>query len=633
MRLLILAGLFACALCHPAAARLTELRTLGQEPFADSAAFGDAGPYVRIRATARGELDPADPANAGIALLDKAPRNARGLVEYSTDVFILRPANPGRGSGVLLYDVTNRGNKFLMSWVNDAQEPPNGSVNDPRTAADTGNAFSFRRGWTVVWSGWQPEAATANNGMTIQVPVASEGPNPIIRRIRHEFINGTRGPEGGAVIRLPYPVADTDTARLQVRSREADPREEVPRDGWGFRDSRTIQLLPPGTPPAPRRIYDFTYDAIHPTVNGIGFAATRDLVAYLRQRDGVRHTMAFGVSLSGRYLRHFLDLGMNRDEDGRRVFDGVLAHISGAGKVFANEAFVMPFRTATQHEDRFYPEVWGTLGYAGGPGGSLLRGDGSDPVVIESNTSTEYWQKAASLVHGNPDGTDAALPEGVRAVMVAGVQHGGHAGTAATPGFCAGGRNPASAGPALRAMLANLEDWVVHGTPPPPSLVPRMADGTGVPAPLVRRPAVPGVTWAPGDNQIGQPVDWVRPPEAPVQPYRTFVAALDADGNERAGLRLPHLAAPLGTYTGINVYRDMPTELCDRDGMFVPFARTRAEREETGDPRPSLEERYGTRAAYVDKVRAAAAALVEGRYLLQEDAERYVAAAEKAEGF
>ncbi len=633
MRLLILAGLCACALSQPAAARLTELRVLAEEPFADGAAFGDAGPYVRIRATARGELDPADAGNAGLALLDKAPRNARGLVEYGTDVFILRPADPARSSGVLLYDVTNRGNKFLMSWVNDARELPTGTVNDPRSAADAGNAFTFRRGWTMVWSGWQPEAATSNNGMAIQVPIATDGPNPIIRRIRHEFVNGTRGPEGNAVIGLPYPVANMDTARLQVRSREADPREEVKRDGWGFRDSRSIQLLPAGTPPTPRRIYDLTYDAIGPTVNGIGFAATRDLVAYLRQRDGVRHTMAVGISLSGRYLRHFLDLGMNRDEDGRRVFDGVLPHISGAGKVFANEAFAMPFRTATQHEDRFYPEVWGALGYSGGPGGTLLHGDGSDPLVIESNTSTEYWQKAASLVHGNPDGTDAPLPAGVRAVLVAGVQHGGHAGTAATPGFCAHGRNPASAGPALRAMLANLEDWVVRGIPPPPSLVPRVADGTGVPAASVQRPTVPGVTWAPGDNQVGRPVDWVQPPAAPVQPYRTFVAALDADGNERAGLRLPHLAVPLGTYTGVNVYRDMPTELCDRDGMFVPFARTQAERERTGDPRPSLEERYGARAAYVERVRAAAAALVEGRMLVQEDAERYVAAAKRVEEF
>ena len=423
----VLAALGACTLPVSAQAKLTELRVLSEEPFADGAAFGAVGPYVRIRAAASGELDPDAPANAGIALLKQAPRNARGLVEYSTDVFILRPADPARGSGVLLYDVTNRGNKFLMSWVNDAVEPSTGAINDPRTVADAGNGFSFRRGYTVVWSGWQPEASAANGGMTIRVPVATEGGAPIIRRIRHEFINGTRGPEGAGPIRLPYRVADTDTARLQSRLRAEDPRVDVPRDAWGFRDSQTIQLLPPGTAAEPRRIYDLTYDAIGPTVNGIGFAATRDLVAYLRQRDGVRHTMAVGISLSGRYLRHFLDLGMNRDEDGRRVFDGVLAHISGAGKVFANEAFAMPFRTATQHEDRFYPEVWGALGFGAGPGGSLLRGDGSDPVVIESNTSTEYLAEGGVIDSQRCRGQGRG-PAGGRA--------GGAAGRGAAWGAC-----------------------------------------------------------------------------------------------------------------------------------------------------------------------------------------------------
>ena len=629
MRLMILAGLCAgaCVVANPATARLTGLQVLSEEPFAAGAAFGDAGPYVRITATATGELDPADPANAGIALLNHAPRNARGRVEYSTDVFILRPADPARGSGVLLYDVTNRGAKFLMSWVNDATEPANGSVNDPRTLADAGNAFTLRQGDTMVWSGWQPEAATANHGMTIQVPIATDGPNPIVQRIRHEFINGTRGPESSAPIRLPYPVADMQTARLTVRSREGDLRTPVPRDGWNFRDSRTIQLLPFGSAPAPRRIYDLTYDATAPTVDGIGFAATRDLVAYLRQRDGIQHAIGFGISLSGRFLRHFLDLGMNRDEDGRRVFDGVLAHISGAGKVFANEAFAMPFRTATQHEDRFYPEVWGAYTYRDGPGGGLLHGGGFDPLVIESNTSTEYWQKAASLVHSDPEGQDAALPSTVRMVFVSGTEHIGHAGTLATPGYCANPRNPNSAGPALRAMLSNLQAWVVRGTVPPDSMVPRQGDGTGVQATAVRRPAIPGVTWAPGDNAVGQPVDWVNPPAAPVRPFPTFVSALDADGNEVAGLRLPPLAVPLGTYAGVNVYRDMPTELCDRDGTFIPFARTRAEGERTGDPRPSLQERYGSRDAYAARVRAAADALVAARLLLREDADRYADAA------
>lgn len=624
-------GLGALLLANPAAARLTQLAILSQEPFADGASFGSAGPYVRIQAVAHGELDPKDPANAVIALLDQAPRNARGMVEYDTDVFILRPAEPSRGNGALLYDVTNRGNKFLMSWINDAPEPPSGTVNDPRSLADAGNAFTFRRGDTMVWSGWQADASRANHGLAIRVPVATQDGLPIVGRIRHEFIDGTRGPEAVPRVRLPYPVASMDTARLTVRSRAADAPTPLRPDEFGWVDSGTIQLLPFGTVPIPRRIYDLTYEATRPTVDGIGFAATRDLVSHLRAEPGIRRTLAIGVSLSGRFLRHFLDLGMNRDEAGHRVFDGVLPHISGAGKVFANHPFAMPSRTATQHQDRFYPEVWPPFGY--GPGPSLLHGDGTDPLVIESNTSTEYWQKGASLVHTDAAGADAALPPGVRVMLVAGTQHGGHAGTTGTPGFCANPRNPSSAGPALRAMLSNLDAWVATGTLPPDSLVPRRSDETGVSAATVRMPNLPGVTWVPGDNPIGRPVDWTDPPLAPVQPYPTFVPAVDADGNEVAGLRLPHVAVPLGTSTGTNVYKDMPSELCDRDGTFIPFARTRTDRERTGDPRLSLEERYGTREAYAAKVQAATDALVAARLILAEDAARYVAAAATSERF
>ena len=624
-------GLGALLLAHPAAARLMRLDIVSQEPFAGGASFGSAGPYVRVAAVARGELDPKDPANAGIAMLDQAPRNARGNVEYDADVFILRPADPARGNGALLYDVTNRGNKFLMSWVNDAPEPSSGTINDPRSLADAGNAFTFRRGDTMVWSGWQPEASRANHGMAIRVPAATQGGLPVVARIRHEFIAGTRGPEAVQRIRLFYPVANMDTARRTVRSTTADAPTPLRPDEWGWVDSSTIQLLPFGTYPTPRRIYELSYEATRPTVDGIGFAATRDLVSHLRAEPGIRRTLAVGVSLSGRFLRHFLGLGMNRDEAGRRVFDGVLPHIPGAGKVFANQPFAMPGRTATQHEDRFYPEAWPPFGY--GPGSSLLRGDGSDPLVIESNTSTEYWQKGASLVHTDAAGADAALPPGVRVMLVAGTQHGGHFGTTGAPGFCANPRNPASAGPALRAMLSNLDAWVATGTPPPDSMVPRRIDETGVPASAIRMPAVPGVTWAPGDNPIGRPVDWTTPPAAPVQPYPTMVPAVDADGNEVTGLRLPHLAVPLGTYTGTNVYKDMPSELCDRDGTFVPFARTRAERESIGDPRPSLEERYGTRDAYAAKVKEAADALAAARLILPEDAARYVADAENSDRF
>jgi hypothetical protein len=627
-------------------AHIVRLEILSQEPFADGASFGSAGSYVRIRAIAHGELDPAAPANAAIDDLARAPRNARGMVEYDTDVFILRPADPTKGSGTLLYDVTNRGNKFLMSWVNDAVEPANGAVNDPKTLADAGNAFSFRRGWTVVWSGWQPESPTTNNGMVVRVPVATDQGKPIVRRIRQEIIAGTRGPEAVAVAALPYPAAATDKARakLTVRARESDPRVEIPADGWEFAGPKAIRLLPEGTLFKPRQIYDLFYEATDPTVNGIGFAATRDVVSFLRHDraagGGIAHTIGFGVSLSGRFLHHYLALGMNRDEAGDRVFDGMLPHISGAGKVFDNTEFAMPFRTATQHEDHFYPENWFPFGYAtlpdpaNGRPASLLRGDGSDPLVIETNTSTEYWQKAASLLHTDPrTGQDVALPDGVRAFMIAGTQHGGHFGVGVTPGYCANARNPHSAGPALRALLADLDDWVSRGTPPPASRVPDMAEGTAASAAAQHFPVVRGITWPTAANSAGAPVDWIDPPPTFAVEYPTFVSKLDADGNEVAGLRLPDIAAPTATFTGTNVYKGATTELCDRDGTYVPFARTKAEREASGDPRLSLQERYGTRDAYVAKIRAAADSLTQARLLLPEDADKFVAAAQTAEGF
>jgi Alpha/beta hydrolase domain len=316
--------------------------------------------------------------------------------------------------------------------------------------------------------------------------------------------------------------------------------------------------------------------------------------------------------------------------------------------VFANTAFAEPTRTATQHEDRLYPENWFPFSTANetdpasGRTGSLFRGDGSDPLLIATNTSTEYWQKGASLIHIDPAGkADLALPPNSRVYMIAGTQHGGAAGLPTTPGACANLRNPHNPAPALRALIVALEDWVVKGIPPPPSRVPSIAQGTAVAASAVVMPGIKGVALPPGDNPITEPVDWVNPPEPdgrapdgqPVFRYETRVPAVDADGNETSGIRLPPIAVPLATYTGWNVYRAQPTELCDRNGTYAPFARTRAEREASGDPRPSIAERYSSRATYVAKVKAAADALVGERLLLPADAARYVREAERSDRF
>ena len=585
------ASLCAALAAAPAHARITRLDILETTPFASGAPFGDAGPYVRIRAIAHGELDPAAPANAGIALIDKAPRNPRGMVEYDTDVEIMRPADPARSSHVMLFDVPNRGNKYVPSWLNDAREPQGGMLNDPRTLEDAGNGFVFRRGYTVVWAGWQPEAPAANNGMRIRVPVATNGGLPIVQRIRNEFLAGTRGPEGAYRFPLPYPAADMQGAQMTMRAREEDPRIPVPVDGWRWMDANRIQTEPYASPVRNRWIYELTYEATAPTVNGIGFAAIRDVASHMRKQDGTRHALGFG-RLPQRPLPP--PLPRPRHEQGRgrrpRLRRPAPPHRRRRARSSPTSPSPSPAAPPHSHEDRFYPEVWQPVGY-GGPN-SLLRDPATDPKIIETNTSTEYWQKGASLVH------DAPLPPTVRMLMIAGTQHGGHFGTAATPGACANPRNPNSSGPALRAALANLEAWVVRGTPPPETLVPRQADETAIPAAAIRMPRHPRRRLGPprqphrqarrlGSTRPPPPSIPCPPPSPPWTPTATEVA----------GLRLPHVAVPLGTYTGVNVYKGPPRRTL-RPRRHLPPLRPHPRRTATAPatPGPSLEERYKGRA-------------------------------------
>src|SRR3954453_18205427 len=306
---------------------ITTIAVAAVEPFAGGRDFGEAGPYVRIHGVARGELDPASPRNAAIVDLDKAERNARGMVEYELGLFILRPADIRRGSGTLLYDVTNRGRKVIPGRLDEA--PGDANTNDPRTARDAGLGFTLGRGWTLVWSGWDSSASRANNGMTARLPAGLENGPPMVRRIRHEFHIGTRSPGTGDAVTLSYPSVSTDNrgARLTVRDRESDARTDIPPESWEFVDAWTIRLLPEGTLFAPYKIYELWYEATGSRVIGVGFAAVRDLISFLRYeragRDGtanpliaasnkadgpeISHALAFGVSQSGRFLRHFLE--------------------------------------------------------------------------------------------------------------------------------------------------------------------------------------------------------------------------------------------------------------------------------------------------------------------------------------
>ena len=597
------------------------------ELLADGASFGAVGAYERVIGTATGEVDPNAPGNKGIALIDKAPRNARGMVEYSTAIFILRPKDPAKGNGRILYEVNNRGRKMLFGNIADGPQ----GVNDPKTLADVGNGFPLRLGYTIVWSGWDPDAPRGNMGLALTAPVATDKGQPIVKTVRDEFVSGTRG---GAleVFKLSYEAATLEQPRatLTVRERAGDAPAELPLNQWSFVDARSIKLRD-GTKPKPGFIYDFAYEAKNPKVQGLGFAATRDVVSWLRYDPAavkvtgrpITHTLAIGFSQAGRYLRNHVSEGFNRDEQGRSVFDGIHSHIAGVGRIFFNEPFAQPARTGTQHEDHDYPENAFPFSTATledpltKQTGSLFRGDGSDPKMIETNTSTEYWQKGASLLTTDPLGMkDVALPENSRVYMIAGTQHGGRAGAAADTGPDVNPRNPHNPMPAVRALLVALDDWVVSGKAPPPSRVPTLADGSLVEPDNTGFPALPGAAVVKVTNRVAPPGDWVKPKPAE-RAYRTLVSRVDPDGNEVAGIRLPDIAVPLAAYTGWNEYKaPYPTgELADRDGSYLAF------------PAAKIAERYPTRDIYVAKVQAAVDRLLKDRLILQEDAERYLAKA------
>lgn len=631
-----------------------DIRIDSAKSFADGHGFGEVGPYERLKGVVRGALDPNHPQNTCIVDLDKAPRNADGRVEYEADLEIIRPVNAVASGGTLLYEVLNRGNK-LAGRLNGVIGADVAKSNDPQTLADAGSALTFERGMTLVWSGWEPTVASRNNALTVRFPLAMENGAPMVRRIREEFQIGKRVASSDTIV-LTYPAASPDKskARLMTRRREGDVRTEVPASEWEFADARHVRLLPEGRALEPLTIYELWYEATNSRVAGIGFAAVRDLISFLRHDpkspltpNPPRHTLAFGISQSARYLRHFLDLDMNRDLAGRRVFDGVYAHTGGAGKTFANHSFAEPNRTTSQHEDRLYPEatfpfsVVATKDPFSDQQSGLFRGDSCDPLLIQSNTSAEYWQKAATLLTTDPLGkADLPMPETARTYLIAGTQHSA-AVRDSERGPNTNANNWQSPLPAVRALMIALDDWVSHGVAPPASRVPSIADKTAVPFETLTFPKAPDFALT---SRAGAatttPVDWIDPPGSPghesAKPRGTYVGlfpALDIDGNELAGIRLPDVAVPLATFTGWNVYRDLPGEFADRDGSCVPFAATKTERLTSGDPRLSLQERYASHDDYVAQVQACVDRLVADRLLLQADADGYVTAAKASRDF
>jgi hypothetical protein len=650
-----------------------------REPFAGGHEFPITGAYEKLVGKLYGEVDPRNKLNKVIVHLDKAPRNRRGRVEYSTDVFILKPVDMARGNGKIFYDAPNRGGKRILAFLNDGPQS-----NDPTTLEDAGNGFLMRQGYTIVWCGWQGDLTPVKKWLVLNVPVAADGDREIVRQVRTEIVVDEKGvkshPLSGDDRVKSYEAAsfDKSDASLTVREKSYGPRISVPPSEWEFaccvKDSRTGQeTIKPSARDLylrggykPGHIYEFVYRAKNPLVLGLGFAVVRDLVSFLRyeRKDptgrpnplvtgnkgtGVRYAYGWGRSQSGRFLRDLVYHGFNEDEAHRKVFDAIAPHVAGGGRLFLNYEFARPVTSSQQHTNQLDPELfphaYNVLKDAQtGRRDGILKRPKTDPLVFHTQTSTEYWQKRGCLAHTDGKGRDITLPETVRLYVIASAQHNSPFGSEAIKEDTQQRINPLPAGDVLRALVVAMDLWVRQGIAPPPSQYPRVSDGTLVPS--ARRttgfPNIPGVCYSGLHNRqlfldygpnIHRGRMEIHPPKHDGNgAYKVLVPRVDADGNDLAGIRLPAIQAPLGTYTGWNL---RPRGLAENElsgllGSCIPFARTRAQRRKTGDPRLSIEERYSNRADYVQRVSRAARALVEERYLLAEDAERMIKEAKKA---
>jgi Alpha/beta hydrolase domain len=633
--------------------------------------FGDVGQYEQLTGVAFGEVDPKDPLNAVITDIELAPRNLRGNVEYSMNFAITKPIDMNRGNKTLLYDVPNRGN---------IRSP---ELNIGGNATNVGDGFLQREGYTLVDSGWEGDLTT---GLRIMLPVAKRRDGREIRgRVRAEYILGSPATTQDVTEPPAYEAISTDNSKstLTRRVHQNDPRELIPNSQWAFADCAAAPF--PGVPDPTKvclqggfdtnHIYELLYTAKNPTVMGLGFAATRDFISFLRSGnrdrhsdltnplgDGIENAIIYGSSQSGRWIRTFIQLGFNQDEHRRQVVEGAIPHKASNRGAF-NIRFAQPTRlSGTQHSEAQYPgaespQTWDVSHdpFSGITAGQLerCRRTQTCPKITHTNTDTEYWQAVMSLNTTDSTGTqDLEIPPEVRIYDLAGTQHGGGnplmQPPAVLPTFPNACQLRSNSNPfihAQRALLVALREWIVKGTEPPPSLYSSLSKGSLVKPTEVHIPYIPAVNFTVSglvnykfylDRGRRFDVEDIAGimAEPPVfgAAYNVLVPQVDVDGNPIDGLRNTNVQVPLGTYTGWNIRKAGFSEgdSCDLTGAFIPFFKTEAERRAAGDPRLSLEERYPTHEDYAGKVIAAANDLVSKRLLLREDADSIIAAANTA---
>ena len=691
MALLALAGCGGSDNDSSPAATVAPRQTLAitaQQDFTPGVSYGQVGAYEQVSGTLKGEIDPKDPKNAIIQDLDLAPVNDRGMVEYSADFLMLKPKDMSKANGVLRYDAPNRGN--ILTMLAPDRVP--------------GDAVYLERGYVMLYSAWQgdvPKSTPAR--LTLQVPTAKNkdgsaitGPyaTELIINAATPVANLPNGVFNGSMI--PYAPVSLDNTQpgfsLARRINETDAREPIPASQWKFADCTAAagaNPFPGTADPAkiclnggfdPKYVYELTYVAKDPKVMGVGLAALRDTIGFFRSKTAdaagaanpvagrITNTIGQGTSQSGNAMKTFLHLGFNQALDGGKVFDGIFAHVA-ARQTNINTRFAVPGGGGNVRTDHLAFGQTAPRGLspdyvdavAGRTGGVMKRCDatGTCPKFFLGLSGTEFWQLQGSPVLTDALGTtDLVQPANARVYYYASAQHGGKSqainwnpSTAVYPA----GSNIDFAD-TFRALFIDMEDWVVRNVAPPPSEVPKLADGTLVRPSQVAFPVMRGVTWPVGGTATPIPpfqyralfnnytlldfgpqyrpedesgIPTIVPPRPLGKEYAILVPQVDpSTGLARAGIKSVDMQAPIGTSLEFN-YVATPgvTDLLSLSGSYIPFHKTEAARIAAGDGRPSLESLYGSQSAYVARVTEAANDLVRRRFLLQADANRRIQAA------
>jgi hypothetical protein len=641
---------------------VTRLEITRREPFAHD--------YERIDGIVHFAVDPSHPANATIVDLDRAARDPSGQVRFWADFCLLQPLRAERANRRLLYYVVNRG-RLNLPFCRTAPQP------EPTDQLDAGDGFLLRHGWTIAMCGWQWDVDRRPGLLGLEPPQALETvggqARPIQGQVAVRFQPNEPHPDQLlshmplhpppgrlSYAHKPYPAADVDdpAAVLTVRETFTGPPTVVPRARWRFARQEGGRVVADDTRVwleggfQPGKVYEVVYRTRICPVVGTGLLAVRDCASFLRYDPAspaagrIDHAYGFGVSQCGRFLRQYLLDAVNLDEAGRPAYDGLLPDVAGARRGQFNHRYAQPSDPHAPGFAHLPPFLTGELI-------AKQRARGGLPKVIEINTSSEYWRSDCSLIHTDEAGTrDVEPPAEVRIYHFAGTRHGSGtlpmADASPTGARAANELTVVDYSPLLRAALVSLDRWVSEGVGPPPSVFPRFADGTAVPREVVldKLAAVPGVVPLDRDAlptlrrvDLGErAADGVgRFPAELGAPFPSFVSDVDADGNEVAGIRLPDLTVPVGTHTGW-VARHPSTggegQLLDMMGFTIPLPATPGQRQRAADPRPAIAERYRDRDDYLARVRAAADALVERRFLLAGDVDLVVAlCAERYDAF